>query len=109
MNEQLLEQAFGMVRQPAPDKALELERLIRQAQTPEEMAAQEELWRTSEYTKQGIKDHYQPEPYDLAELARLPADSLGGAYGRHMIACNLSPAFYESVEVTTDSLFVRKR
>jgi ubiquinone biosynthesis protein Coq4 len=109
MNEQLLEHSFGMVRRPTPDNALELERLIREAQAPEEMAAQEELWRTSEYTSQAIKDRYHPEPYDLAELARLPADSLGGAYGRHMIACNLSPAFYESIEATTDSLFVRMR
>jgi ubiquinone biosynthesis protein COQ4 len=109
MNAQLLEHAFDMIRQPVPDGALELERLIREAQTPEDMVAQEELWRTSEYTRQAIKDRYQPEPYDLAELARLPADSLGGAYGRHMIACNLSPVFYESVEAATDSLFVRKR
>ncbi|HTQ89117.1 MAG TPA: Coq4 family protein [Streptosporangiaceae bacterium] len=109
MNERLLEHAFSMARRPTPDSALELERLIREAQTPEEVVAQEELWRTSEYTRQAIKDRYQPEPYDLAELARLPADSLGDAYARHMIACNLSPAFYESIEATTDSLLVRKR
>jgi len=109
MNEQLLEHAFDMVRRPAPDKALELERLIREAQTPEERLAQEKLWRTSEYTRQALEERYEPAPYDLEELARLPADSLGGAYARHMIACNLTPAFYESVAATTDSLFVRKR
>jgi ubiquinone biosynthesis protein Coq4 len=109
MNEQLLEHAFDMARRPTPDKALELERLIREGQTPEERLAQEELWRTSEYTRQALEDRYEPAPYDLGELARLPADCLGGAYARHMIASNLTPAFYESVAATTDSLFVRKR
>ena len=56
MNEQLLNHAFSMVRRPTPDNALELERLIREAQTPEEIAAQEAVWRTSEYTSQAIKD-----------------------------------------------------
>ena len=65
MNERLLGHAFGMVRLPTPDKALEVERLIREAQTPEDVVAEEELWRTSEYTRHAIKDRYQPEPYDL--------------------------------------------
>lgn len=109
MNEKLLEHAFDMVRKPTPQKALDLDRHIRDAQTPEDVEAQERLWRASEYTRQAIEDRYRPEPYDLAELAQLPKDTLGGAFVRHMNQYQLDPAFYEDVEVTSDALYVRQR
>lgn len=109
MNETLLEHAFDMIRKPTPQKALDLDRLIRESETAEDVEMREQLWRASEYTRQAIEDRYNPEPYDLETLAQLPEDTLGGAFARHMIKNQLDPAFYEDVEATNDSLYARQR
>jgi ubiquinone biosynthesis protein Coq4 len=49
--------------------------------------ALEELWQTGFRTPQ----------YEIEALAKLPADTLGGAYGRHMLANNLRADFYDDV------------
>ncbi len=41
------------------------------------------------------QQRFCPERYDVQELLRLPADSLGGAYARHMRMHGLRPDFYE--------------
>lgn len=50
-------------------------------------AALENMW----------QDRYHPERYDIADLLRLPADTLGGAYARHMTRLGLRPDFYDKV------------
>ena len=109
MDNTLLEHAFRMAHQPTPQHALDLDRLLREATSPEEVETQAKLWRASAYTRQAIEDRFQPEPYDLDELARLPEETLGGAFSRHMRRYGLDPAFYEAVEATDDALYVRQR
>lgn len=83
-NDRLLEHAFDMARHPTPQNALDLDRLLRESATPEDIEGQAKLWRASEYTRQALIDRYQPGPYDLVDLAQLPEDTLGGAFARHM-------------------------
>ena len=109
MNEPLLEHAFQMVREPTPQNALDLDRLIRESETAEQAEANEHLWRVSEYTRQAIADRYNPNAYDLAELARLSEGTLGGAFTQHMIKYQLDPVFFEDVAATSDALYVRQR
>lgn len=104
-----MDHAFQMVLKPTPEKALELDRLIRESETHDERAAKERLWRMSEYSSKAIADRYHPSPYDLHELANCPADTLGGAYARHMLANQLDPAFFDDVDASSDSLYVRQR
>lgn len=40
------------------------------------------------------------KPYDLEALAQLPANTLGGRFGRHMNDRGLSPEFFPYLEVT---------
>lgn len=47
--------------------------------------------------------------YDVDELLDLPADTLGGAYARHMKACNLKPDFFEDVPPRHRMHFLRLR
>jgi len=50
-------------------------------------ASLEEMWQTG----------FRVPQYDIEALAKLPADTLGGAYGRHMLANNLQADFYDDV------------
>lgn len=50
-------------------------------------AALESMW----------QERYHPEHYDISDLLRLPADTLGGAYARHMTRLGLRPDFYDDV------------
>lgn len=47
--------------------------------------------------------------YDLDELGKLPADSLGGAYARHMKANGLRPDYYREMTPRTRMQFLRQR
>ena len=47
--------------------------------------------------------------YDLDGLLRLPARTLGGAYARHMRACNLKPDFFEDLPPRHRMHFLRLR
>ncbi|MGQ0509535.1 MAG: Coq4 family protein [Betaproteobacteria bacterium] len=47
--------------------------------------------------------------YDIDDLMRLPAATLGGAYARHMKACNLKPDFFEDVPPRHRMHFLRLR
>lgn len=44
------------------------------------------------------QERFRAAAYDVEALARMPADTLGGAYGRHMKGLNLRPDYYEQVE-----------
>lgn len=52
---------------------------------------------------------YHPPRYDLHELARLPEDTLGGAYARFMLAHSLKPDFYENVKARHKMHYLRLR
>ncbi|MGH8708362.1 MAG: Coq4 family protein [Burkholderiales bacterium] len=43
------------------------------------------------------QESYCPAKYDLDDLLRLPPDTLGGAYARHMKTRGLRPDFYDDV------------
>lgn len=52
---------------------------------------------------------YCPERYDVAELLGLPAETLGGAYARHMTSRGLRPDFYDAVEPRDRNHYLRLR
>jgi ubiquinone biosynthesis protein Coq4 len=52
---------------------------------------------------------FRTPAYDLDELAKLPADSLGGAYARHMRANELRPDYYRETTPRTRMQFLRQR
>lgn len=101
--------ALEFARQPTVAKALDLEKTLRDARSPDDEAAIETAWRDSEYTRDALADRYEPKPYDLHELADLPRGTLGHAYGTHMLANGLRPDFYESLEATSDAIYIRNR
>jgi ubiquinone biosynthesis protein Coq4/drug/metabolite transporter (DMT)-like permease len=43
------------------------------------------------------QQRFRAEAYDVEALARMPGETLGGAYGRHMKANGLRPDYYEDV------------
>jgi ubiquinone biosynthesis protein Coq4/drug/metabolite transporter (DMT)-like permease len=55
------------------------------------------------------REGYKPAHYDVDALARMPADTLGGAYGRHMKANGLRPDFYEDVKPRHRMHYLRLR
>jgi ubiquinone biosynthesis protein Coq4 len=80
-------------------------RLAEEARTDGEIvdpfasAALESLW----------ERRYCPPRYDVAELLRLPAETLGGAYARHMTARSLRPDFYDEVAPRDRHHYLRLR
>lgn len=62
-------------------------------------AALEALWQT----------RFRAAAYDIDELAKLPADTLGGAYGRHMKANGLRADFYDDVAARHRMHYLRLR
>ena len=105
----LEEYALDFARQPSVEKALGLERLLRELDDPALEAAKSRAWARSEYTSAALADRYEPKPFDLEELARLPGGTLGHVYGTHMLENNLRPDFYDSIETTSDTTYIRNR
>jgi ubiquinone biosynthesis protein Coq4 len=52
---------------------------------------------------------YQPAPYDIAALAKLPEHTLGGTYGKFMLAGELRPDYYEEVPPRHKMHYLRLR
>ena len=52
---------------------------------------------------------FQAARYDIEDLAKLPADTLGGAYGRHMKSNGLRPDFYDDVPARHRMHYLRLR
>jgi ubiquinone biosynthesis protein COQ4 len=46
---------------------------------------------------------------ELHELQKLPAGTLGRVYADHMIALNLSPEFYEVLQIDNDDSYIMMR
>jgi ubiquinone biosynthesis protein Coq4 len=101
--------ALDFARQPTVEKALGLEKLLRESEAPELAAAKEAAWAESDYVRVALADRYEPKPFDLRDLAALPPGTLGSAYGTHMLENDLRPDFYESVEMTSDGTYIRNR
>jgi len=55
------------------------------------------------------QEAYHPPQYDVDALARMPADTLGAAYGAHMKANGLRPDFYEDVKPRHRMHYLRLR
>ena len=55
------------------------------------------------------QERYGSAPYDLDALMALPADTLGGAYARHMKASGLKPDYYPETEPRHRMNFLRLR
>jgi len=62
-------------------------------------AALEEMWQTG----------FRTPHYDIEALAKLPADTLGGAYGRHMLSNHLRADFYENAPARHRMHYLRLR
>jgi len=83
----------------AQDNIAESERVRGNITNPFTNAELEAMWR----------EGYQPAHYDVDALARMPADTLGGAYGAHMKANGLRPDFYEDVKPRHRMHYLRLR
>ena len=59
----------------------------------------ERMWRT----------RYSPARYDIDDLLRLPPETLGGAYARHMKAREIRPDFYDDVAPRHKMHYLRLR
>ena len=81
------------------DNLTESARVAGQIADPFADAALDAMWR----------QRYHPPRYELAELARLPDDTLGGAYARFMLAHDLKPDFYENVAARHKMHYLRLR
>jgi ubiquinone biosynthesis protein Coq4 len=55
------------------------------------------------------QETYCPDKYDLDDLLRLPPDTLGGTYARHMKARGLRPDFYDDVRPRHKLHYLRLR
>jgi S-adenosylmethionine uptake transporter len=55
------------------------------------------------------QQRFRAESYDVESLLRLPADTLGGAYARHMKANGLRPDYYQDVPLHHRMNFLRLR
>ncbi len=81
------------------DNLAEVDRLAGRITDPFSDADLDHLWR----------DQYRPPHYEVADLAKLPEQTLGGAYGRFMLAHGLQPDFYENVAPRHKMHFLRLR
>lgn len=107
MEQRVLDHALSMIQQPTPEKAMDLDRILRESRAGR--TDSDSAWRRSEYTAEAVRRRYQPEPCDVSELARLPESTLGGAYGRHMLKYGLTQDFYPEVAPVDDALYIRQR
>ena len=83
----------------AQDNIAESERVRGKITNPFTNAELEAMWREA----------YQPAHYDVDALARMPASTLGGAYGAHMKANGLRPDFYEDMKPRHRMHYLRLR
>jgi S-adenosylmethionine uptake transporter len=83
----------------AQDNIAEGERRQGRIADPFSSTALEQMWSI----------RYCPQRYDIEDLLALPADTLGGAYARHMKVHGLRPDFYEEVEPRHRLHFLRLR
>jgi S-adenosylmethionine uptake transporter len=83
----------------AQDNIAESERVRGKITNPFTNSELEAMW----------QEVYQPAHYDVDALARMPADTLGGAYGAHMKANGLRPDFYENVKPQHRMHYLRLR
>lgn len=60
-------------------------------------------------SKGAITERKWIAPYNLLELQKLPAGTLGRAYADHMISLNLDPNFYREIEIKNDVTYVMMR
>ncbi|MGI6873398.1 MULTISPECIES: Coq4 family protein [Amycolatopsis] len=109
MDHRVLGHALTMIDRPTPEKAMELDRILRDAQSEKDHERIENMWRGSEYAAEALRSRYQPKPCDITGLARMPEDTLGGAYGRHMTRHGLRQDFYPEVPPSDDTLYLRQR
>jgi S-adenosylmethionine uptake transporter len=91
--------ACAFVISDTQDEIAERERAAGRVYDPFASQALERMWHT----------RFRAALYDLDELARLPADTLGGAYARHMKANNLRVDYYEIREPRDRITYVRQR
>jgi ubiquinone biosynthesis protein Coq4 len=102
--------AFRLARNPeatkyvfmigdAQDNIAESERRLGTLPDPFECSELEALWQAG----------YRPARYDIDELARLPSHTLGGAYGRHMLATGLRADYYLDLAPRHRMQFLRQR
>src|SRR5436305_11477692 len=80
------------------DNIAENERQLGRYPDPFHSSALEALWQSG----------YRAEGYDLDELAKLPAHTLGGAYARHMRENGLSVDYYPEVTPRNRMQFLRQ-
>jgi ubiquinone biosynthesis protein Coq4/drug/metabolite transporter (DMT)-like permease len=83
----------------AQDEIAEGERMLGNITDPFASPGLESMW----------QGRFCPERYDIEDLLRLPAESLGGVYGRHMKAHGLRPDFYEEQEPRHRMNYLRMR
>lgn len=81
------------------DNIAESERQLGRYPDPFRSDALEALWESG----------YRAERYDLDELAKLPAHTLGAAFARHMRANELQVDYYEERRPRTRMQFLRQR
>lgn len=81
------------------DNIAEGARARREIADPFADAALESLWQA----------RFCAPRYEVDDLLHLPARTLGGAYARHMKACNLKPDFFEDVPPRHRMHFLRLR
>jgi len=83
----------------AQDNIAESERRLGRFTDPFASSELEALWQTQ----------YRAAPYDIEALAKLPADTLGGAYARHMKSNDLRPDYYQERTPRTRMQYLRQR
>jgi ubiquinone biosynthesis protein Coq4 len=81
------------------DNIGESERLLGRYPDPFKSSALEALWQS----------RYSAKRYDLDELVKLPAHTLGGAYARHMRQNELSVDYYQEKAPRNRLQFMRQR
>ncbi len=83
----------------AQDNIGESERRLGRFTDPFASSALEAMWQSG----------FRAAPYDIEALAKLPADTLGGAYARHMKANGLRPDYYQEMTPRHRMQFLRQR
>jgi ubiquinone biosynthesis protein COQ4 len=90
---------FVFVIGDAQDNVAESERARGQLRDPFAEPALEHLWRSG----------FRAAPYDLDALMKLPADTLGGAYARHMKEGGFRADYYREARPRHRMQFLRQR
>lgn len=83
----------------AQDNIAESQRVLGNMTDPFARAELETMWQA----------RFQAPRYDVDALLHLPADSLGGAYARHMKANGLRPDYYQQITPNHRMQYLRER